>query len=393
MLPELPSSKAAVGFDFDPSSYSAPVRPRRTRSRAIASGIQGEGLPEDPSSKAAVAMPSLGDGTRMALNAAALQTLSMKQATGLQSEAAPSVRVFRGNLLPQRDPVILDGVKSADVSYIADTRGHGGSNHKRATKPADKPAAGGRMRPHPPPGPRKHREEPPHAESAPNSARDVAPSSRAEAVATADQLRRALLDLPSKTNFEDEVALWDAALGEVVRQVYVHCNERGQLLGAIRNRYGEITQRLMRFHNESKQDSARAIASLQGEQDKAAAARRHAVESVFRFAKAGHLLQRRELEGELDRRSGVEQQLRHDLDQTTVRSALLVEQIAQLKRRIAELQGDGADGGESDGEHRVAPRTAPYDSGRDDAAFGSQRVCALCIRPMPTPAARAPARP
>ena len=67
-------------------------------------------------------LPTIGDGAHTALNAAALQRLSLKQ----HSKHA-GVRVYRGNLVNNSDGAILDGVRSVDVSYIADTRGHGSS--------------------------------------------------------------------------------------------------------------------------------------------------------------------------------------------------------------------------------------------------------------------------
>lgn len=71
------------------------------------------------------------------------------------------------------------------------------------------------------------------------------PSSRAEAVATAASLREVLNHVPTGSEFEAEQPLWDEAFAEVVRQVSVHCAERGTLLEAIRTRYGEMTARLL----------------------------------------------------------------------------------------------------------------------------------------------------
>lgn len=260
-------------------------------------------------------LPAIGDGAHTALNAAALQRLSLKQ----HSKHA-GVRVYRGNLVNNSDGVILDGVRSVDVSYIADTRGHGSSMAAAmvvgiggagaaaaAVDPASAAAASLRMRPQPPTAARvphsaryfSGSDESPvkpvagalnaakpaatassaaksasdaltklaavhsamessktaaagavepwsrgvnvHAVVEPSAAKaEIVPASRADTVATADQLRLGLLGLPRGADLEAEVLLWDAAFGDVVRQVWVHCNERGLLLGAIRTRYAEI---------------------------------------------------------------------------------------------------------------------------------------------------------
>ena len=83
------------------------------------------------------------------------------------------------------------------------------------------------------------------------------PSSRTEAIATAARLRRqveawggnkgdgANADASSVDEVQQEVPLWDAALTEVVRQVSVHCQERGQLLEAIRQRHAHLFDYLL----------------------------------------------------------------------------------------------------------------------------------------------------
>lgn len=60
--------------------------------------------------------------------------------------------------------------------------------------------------------------------------------------------------MPSTTHVQvdTEFGLWNAAFAEVVRQVYVHCNERGQLLESIRARYGEIIDGLLRFKSQAR---------------------------------------------------------------------------------------------------------------------------------------------
>lgn len=41
---------------------------------------------------------------------------------------------------------------------------------------------------------------------------------------------------------DSEIVVWDIGIGEIVRQVYVHCVERGKLLDAARCRIVEILQ-------------------------------------------------------------------------------------------------------------------------------------------------------
>ncbi len=384
MLPTLPSKPAA-----DPSSFSAPARPKRTRSTVMRAGINNEPLqaPEAPAAGPSEGpLPAIGNGARTALNAAALQTLSMKQAMGQQHSKYAGVRVYRGNLLHDRDPVILDGVRSADVSYIADTRGHGssmatagsvagGPGAPAGAGTAAAAGAGLRMRPQPPTvaltrpsGGRRlsggllGAEEPSTAEAATgapvaSSRAEVLPASRAEAVATADQLRLGLLGLPAGADVEAELQLWDAAFGDAVRQVrpqrharavlraealtrtaparltsspahphpaprqvWVHCNERGQLLGAIRARYADITSRLLHFRRHAVEERGTALASLTGELEAEAEARRKAASTVFKFARASHAGLQSRLEAEISEEQRRQNGLQADMEQARTRA-------------------------------------------------------------------------
>ena len=55
----------------------------------------------------------VGDAASAALNAAALQVLSMKQ-------AQQTYKLYNGQILPGQPSTLLAGVHSQDVSYIAD---------------------------------------------------------------------------------------------------------------------------------------------------------------------------------------------------------------------------------------------------------------------------------
>ena len=79
---------------------------------------------------AALPKPGVGDAASAALNAAALQTLSMKQ-------AEQQYRLYRGQIMYGRAGILLDGVHSHDVSYIADapSQAAGGGNRSRVSDP------------------------------------------------------------------------------------------------------------------------------------------------------------------------------------------------------------------------------------------------------------------
>ena len=336
----------------------------------MATGANGDllhGHNELPSNagagSSAAAASGVGDVVRTALNAAALQTLSMKQATG---HANKHVRVYRGNLIYNIDPVIINGARSHDVSYIADTRGHGNSGYHPGTgvgagvggagvggagvggagvggagsptgsccgspTVASAAAPSTRMRPHPPTAaapvgaaarvPRRTIDDDPPSPPLPAARAEVVPASRADAVALADTLRLALLELPTDVDESTELALWDAAFSEVVRQVWVHCNERGQLLEAIRRRYSEISSRLIRFQTKG-------VASLTAEADAEAAARRRAVSTVFRFARAANETKRESLAGELSDEQRLNEAMKSDLEQVIAQDCSWLRLIA-----------------------------------------------------------------
>ena len=54
---------------------------------------------------------------------------------------------------------------------------------------------------------------------------------------------------------------WQAALVEVVKQVHVHCNERGQLLEAIRVHYTETMEMLLHGPRPRRRRRRRARSS------------------------------------------------------------------------------------------------------------------------------------
>ena len=134
-----------------------------------------------------------GDASRAALNAAALQTLSMSKVT--QDPVKPMMYVHRGHLYYHKPAAILAGVKSQDTSYLADTAHHGGSSAPVLPRLHHKGSSVGLgadgAEPKDALWPSKRESRRSIEESAGGFVPPI-PSSRAEAVATADQLRRAL---------------------------------------------------------------------------------------------------------------------------------------------------------------------------------------------------------
>ena len=296
--------------------------PRRTRSTWLIDGLDGAPPPEPMPAPASdvITSPPVGDAAKLALNAAALQKTSMRAGT---------VRVYKGRLLQPREQALINGIHSADVSYIEDRRGHG-----RSTIRAERSGAA-RAR-----GPAASEPSSPHGTgraSADEAARQ--PASRADVVAVADHLRLALLELPASAPLEKELDMWDAAFAEVVRQVYVHCNERGQLLEAIRKRYGEVVERLTL---EMAKENLRPLTA--GSEDELADAdkRRRNVEVALKFTRAAHYGQteqlREQLSGERSSRLTREGELHYDLEQLRAQKQVVVEQLAEARRRISELE-------------------------------------------------------
>ena len=96
--------------------------PRRTRSTWLIDGLDGAPPPEPMPAPASdvITSPPVGDAAKLALNAAALQKTSMRAGT---------VRVYKGRLLQPREQALINGIHSADVSYIEDHhRGHARSH-------------------------------------------------------------------------------------------------------------------------------------------------------------------------------------------------------------------------------------------------------------------------
>jgi hypothetical protein len=71
------------------------------------------------------------------------------------------------------------------------------------------------------------------------------PSSRQEVLLLAQALD-AMLARVSAARWEEQAEVYDLVLSELVRQVWVNCSERGQLLGSVRRAFA----RLMRVRNE-----------------------------------------------------------------------------------------------------------------------------------------------
>ena len=116
----------------------------------------------------------------------------------------------------------LDGHRSSDISYHADRLGHGLNSPtlRPSTSPRTPLLAAAEQQPadpllaslgSPAASPR------PPSRAAPSSF--PVPSNRAEAVATADRLRRGLEHLAADADIAEDISLWDAALADVVAQV------------------------------------------------------------------------------------------------------------------------------------------------------------------------------
>lgn len=222
------NTRVTIDIDSSPRNGKAPLRHADS---IMLAGILLEdaplplqlvqpGLPSQ--SKKVTPRGGVGDAASAALNAAALQTLSMK------GYADHEYRVYRGRIINTKPGKVLNGIASHDVSYIADDRrrqtggrtrlapdGGGGAlvaamppsaamaqpAAPSAAAPGDaqvikaKPAGGGAGG-----GGRRERSK---------AAADPIPSSRAEAVAAADQLRLALTELPIDRGLEDEMDLWN----------------------------------------------------------------------------------------------------------------------------------------------------------------------------------------
>ena len=363
MIPSARTSAAVADAEVQKRKVDAtehvpkpPKAPRRTRTMALQLGLESGVLPvptiagdttgntEDDDVVPPLAF-GVGDAFQLALNAAALQTLSLKH-----GGSAP-VRVYRGQLLPPRESGnLLDGSRSSDVSHIADTHGHGG-HRARSTRHSSSAASE--------PGNRRTRSRAPitdplispRAPSELPSPRTLVmpelpsshPASRAEVVATADQLRQSLLALSDTAEVREEFELWKSAFGEVVRQVSVHCYERGQLLEAIRSRTGEITEKLVKFQESVLQGERTPVvteavaADVKDEGD----ARRGIAQAIaLRFTRAAASGQRAQLEADMFNEKRREESLRFDHDQLRAQYGLLGEQLEAAKRRIAELESE-----------------------------------------------------
>ena len=83
----------------------------------------------------------VGDAASVMLNAAALQTLSMKQAG---ADGIPDYRVYRGRIITNNpsNRQLLQGVSSNDVSYIADAAPQAPTRTRSSTDAAGSGAAG-----------------------------------------------------------------------------------------------------------------------------------------------------------------------------------------------------------------------------------------------------------
>ena len=233
----------------------------------------------------------------------------------------------------------LDGHRSSDISYHADRLGHGlnsptllGRSPPRTPllsaerQPADplltslgSPSAGGR-----PPS------------RMPSSSATAVPSNRAEAVATADRLRRGLDDLAADADIAEDIPLWDAALADVVAQVQVHCLERGQLLESIRQHHKLVFNKLL---EQRDAEMAGLSAQAKAELVRSRMASQKAAQTALMFQRAvlkteieSHQAAHHEEQSEL-----LKERLTHSMDLNTARAQqkVLKQQLDESRRRVA----------------------------------------------------------
>lgn len=168
-------------------------------------GDHSEDAQAAPSPSSTSPRPRVGDPAMAALNAAAFQMLA--------TSGTQTYRLHQGRMMWQQRPPMLDGIKSQDLSYYADRVGHGQLSRELVAPRTPRAP----LSPPPPADPIFPRVQ----TSSPRSrnAKDGAlPCSRAEAIATADKLRRGLEGLDAEAALAEEIALWDEAFGEVVSQ-------------------------------------------------------------------------------------------------------------------------------------------------------------------------------
>ena len=255
----------------------------------------------------------------MAINAAALQELT----TRLDHE----YHLYRGNIVPARPGTLLDGINSQDVSYLADARDP--PSEVVAHYAAQLWAARGTAQAKQPSGVRQRSRVPD------DKAELSAPSGRAAAVASADQLRRGLFALPANSSLSEELPLWDAALSDVARQVQVHCNERGQLLEAIRSRFAEVLHMLI-------DQRAGELAVARDESQQAADVERRRRRSQMLFARgalsAVNERTKTELEGEHLLRLEGDSAAALEMERLRARLQLVHEQLVAARQKLADLE-------------------------------------------------------
>lgn len=142
----------------------------------------------------------------------------------------------------------------AQISCVNDRPGHGvlPAQHRRVAGPSGVGArTAGSVRPNLPSlptavggrasaivasAPPAARGELSGAEEMPGIPAGYAPSNRSEAVQLAKALDERLRE-PSASSYEGKLEVYDAALDELVRQVSVHCVERGEVLARLRSFY------------------------------------------------------------------------------------------------------------------------------------------------------------
>jgi len=362
----------------------------------------------------------IGDPSRLAMNAATIQDLHRTpfypRAADLAAASFRSnnsemlhAKVVNGTLVPTRprlSPIeallTLANGSPSDVSYLSDRPGHGANMTSRDApksrgRSSRSPRTLGGLPPHPAPwdlpwevtSPMTPRPptagktmSPPrriaasHADDAPPKTAptypgpavsasewvsdDLVPSSRVEAIQTAEWLRQALTDRektkpkPKAKNdaakkggidsaaISAELGLWNEAFVETVRQVQVHCQERGQLLDAIRMRYINLVDEILREHEAEMERLRKEYEALMKAQQEALTTKAK-VSMNFQKASAMGMLDRLKAQQEAEeaaakgRKTEREAALEMQLEGLKQQMELLRNRLSELEAQLKDL--------------------------------------------------------
>ncbi|KOO31219.1 hypothetical protein Ctob_006534 [Chrysochromulina tobinii] len=189
---------------------------------------------------------------------------------------------------------------------------------------------------------------------------DLVPSSRVEAIQTAEWLRQALTDRektkpkPKAKNdaakkggidsaaISAELGLWNEAFVETVRQVQVHCQERGQLLDAIRMRYINLVDEVLREHEAEMERLRKEYEALMKAQQEALTTKAK-VSMNFQKASAMGMLDRLKAQQEAEeaaakgRKTEREAALEMQLEGLKQQMELLRNRLSELEAQLKDL--------------------------------------------------------